>query len=455
MRRILLALLLIVTTGTAAFGLTNAFFSDSESSNTNSVAGGELDLLIDNTSYLNGVLNPDTTWQKDDLPGHLFFNFTDIKPGDIGEDTISIHVADNDAWACAQIDLTKNDDNTCTEPELLDDPTCSEPDADLADGELGNEVNMVFWVDDGDNVLEDNEATPSGILAQGKAKDVLNGTKFILADSTKNIFQGSGPLSGGETNYIGKAWCFGNLTLAPLPQDRTGDLISPANTTGGVSCDGAGLNNATQTDSLMADLSFSATQARNNPNFRCDGATPTPSPTSSPTPTPTPSPTPIACITTYASSFAFKNQGLRKNGTAVLANRSVPSSMFGPPETTGAAFDSGFPTGSFFSLGFTNGNIVLGFSSPFFNQGGADLQIYEVTGGSSYPNENVKVEVSSSASGPWTVVAASALKDSLIDINPIPSAQFVRLTDVSNIVPFEPEADGYDVDAVKALCGTQ
>jgi hypothetical protein len=126
--------------------------------------------------------------------------------------------------------------------------------------------------------------------------------------------------------------------------------------------------------------------------------------------------------------------------------------MFGAPQTAGAASDSSFPAGSFFSLGFTNGNIVLGFTNPFLNKAGADLQIYEVTGGV-YPDEKVKVEVADSASGPWTVVATEVTRDGTVDIDPIPSAKFVRLTDVSNINLFANDADGYDVDAVKALCG--
>lgn len=294
MKRLLLSLLLIGVLGSVAFGLTTAFFSDKETSSNNSLQAGKVDLLIDNTSYLNGVLNQDTTWKSDNLPGHLFFNFNDIKPSDFGEDTISIKVEDNDAWACAEISLTKNDDNTCTEPELVDDPNCSEPNDNLKDGELAQNINMVFWADDGDNVLEDNEATTSAILAQGTAQKVLDGTKITLADSTKNIFgQTTGtPLKGGQTYHIGKAWCFGTLTLKPLTQDNVGvgSSFSPANSTGGVSCDGSKLNNATQTDVVMADVSFSAFQSRNNPNFTCG-----PLPSGSPSPSQTPSPTPQAC----------------------------------------------------------------------------------------------------------------------------------------------------------------
>lgn len=168
----------------------------------------------------------------------------------------------------------------------------------------------------------------------------------------------------------------------------------------------------------------------------------------------TPSPTPVACIQTYASSFAGNNQGTRKDGSAILADRTVPSAMFGAPQTAGLPSDAGFPAGSFFSLGFTNGNIILGFTNPFFNQAGNDLQIFEVTGGV-YPDEVVKVEIAPTAIGPWTVVAPAAIRDAGIDINPIPMGQFVRLTDVSNIALFANDADAYDVDALRANCGTQ
>ena len=58
---------------------------------------------------------------------HKFFNFYDVKPGDEGENTISIHLDTNPAWMCLDVEVTKNDDVDCNEPELLDDPTCNDP----------------------------------------------------------------------------------------------------------------------------------------------------------------------------------------------------------------------------------------------------------------------------------------------------------------------------------------
>ena len=54
------------------------------------------------------------------------------------------------------------------------------------------------------------------------------------------------------------------------------------------------------------------------------------------------------------------------------------------------------------------------------------------------------------------MIALTGLEYKLIDINPIVSAQFVRLTDVSDINLFsgtgDATPDGYDLDAVKAFC---
>ena len=137
MKKILLSLTTTGIVAALALGFSGAFFSDTETSQGNLLQAGELDLKIDNESYYNGLLqdNPegvDTTWNLADLTDQLFFDFNDIKPDDYGEDTISLH-AENDYWACMEMTVTKDDDNTCTEPEQLDDPSCNDPDGDLND----------------------------------------------------------------------------------------------------------------------------------------------------------------------------------------------------------------------------------------------------------------------------------------------------------------------------------
>ena len=443
--RILLASTIVIGAAAAAIGATFAYLSDTESSLGNQFDAGVLDLKIDNTSYYNGVASPTTTWALDDLTGHLFFDFHDLKPGDWGEDTISIHVVNNNAWSCMDSTLTSDNDVSSNEPELAVD--VAEDANNNFDGELGGKVNFIFWADDGDNVLESDET--DNIFAQGPANTVLGTLSATLADSLNNMFTGlpNSPLQGAQTYYIAKAWCFGALSQTPVP---AGTGVNPT-VASGISCVGDSLDNATQTDSLTADVTFLAIQSRDNADYVCD-ATPTPSPT------PTPTPPAFACTSVdniFASSSSDNDQGLRKDSGAILANRSIHSAAFGAPQTAGLPSDVGFPAGSFFSLGFPLGgntaSIVYGFSEPFFNGPGADFQIYEVTGGV-YPDEIVKVEVSSNPSGPWTQVAAAAVRDAAIDMNPVVQAQYIKLTDVSNIALFPNDGDGYDLDAIRAFC---
>lgn len=273
MPRIILSLALIVITGGAlTFGATRAFFSDTEVSNANIFTAGAIDLKVDNESYYNGVLNEGTTWEAKDLTVEKFFDFGDLKPSDYGEDTISLHVENNDAYLCANVKLTSNSDNTQTEPEALVDANAT------TTGELAGLVNFLWWADDGDNVLETGE----NVLSQGpiSALGVGGSTTIAIADSQNNIWTGSGPIPGNTTLHIGKAWCFGTLGIEPLAQDSSSSTRSPAGDNdgvngagrpedGGVTCDGHLLGNESQTDSLTADVTFSAIQARHNERFLC------------------------------------------------------------------------------------------------------------------------------------------------------------------------------------------
>lgn len=259
-------------------GLTGAFLSDTETSTGNTFTAGAIDLKIDNESYYNGALNQATTWQLDDLDnGRLFFNFRDLKPDDEGEDTISLHVNSNDAWMCMDVTLTSNDDLSSNEPEL-DVPDALENPNDTWDGELAQNLQMYWWADDGDNVYEVGENSISGGVKTLKDLAYTNGPFSVaLADAGNNIWTGSpGPLPGNQTKYIAKAWCFGTLTLSPLAQDGLGTdgPLAPNRVGTGVSCDGTALSNLTQTDGTTLDVAFRAIQARNNPNFFCNGQDP-------------------------------------------------------------------------------------------------------------------------------------------------------------------------------------
>lgn len=293
MRRILLGLFLIAGASAAiATGATGAFFSDTETSTGNTFAAGAIDLKVDNDSYYNGNRctnigdeeNPNFVWQgsapfpvpntpcttsfplSDLDSGLLFFNFTDLKPDDEGEDTISLHVQ-NDAYACMDLTLTSNDDNSSNEPELAS-PDAQEDINNTWDGELAQNLQFFWWADDGDNVYEEGEETISGGVKTLINLAPQNGVFSVaLADSQNNVWTGNaGPMPAHTTQYIGKAWCFGTMALDPVAAGAgQNPSINP-----GVTCDGTALNNLTQTDGATVDVAFRAVQARHNASFVCN-----------------------------------------------------------------------------------------------------------------------------------------------------------------------------------------
>lgn len=259
------------------------FFSDTEQSTGNVIQAGAIDLTVSNHAWYNGIEcawddgddryewtsevtqtdsylasligEPcESTWEASDLDGHVFFNLLDLKPGDWEEDTIDLTVDNNDAYACMEIDVTATPENGQTEPEADVDATAGDQ-----EGELQDEINFVWWVDDGDNVLEEDE---QNIFGNTTLAD-LDGAVVALSDTSQDSIW-DGPLVGETTYYIGKAFCHGDMTLAPVtPGDN-----SPADNPG-FTCDGASVTNASQTDGVEVSLAFTAIQSRNNGSFTC------------------------------------------------------------------------------------------------------------------------------------------------------------------------------------------
>jgi len=272
--KILKSILFLGVIALVAFIGTSAFFSDEETSVGNTFQAGAIDLLIDSEAHYNGMVCTSDgeggyTWQPEEnftpgpnhypatgtscagsweltdlhtLASSAFFNYSDLKPGDHGENTISLHVNNNDAYMCAIIDNMQDDDNGLTEPEQEDGDDTDGPN----NGELASELRFFAWADDGDNIWEEGEL-PLFSNTEGPASDVLDGVVYPMFTPQTEVFP------GGQTRYIGLYWCYGQIS-----------------TEGGVlSCDGSEVTNISQTDSLTADIAFYVEQARNNPDFTC------------------------------------------------------------------------------------------------------------------------------------------------------------------------------------------
>ena len=177
-------------------------------------------------------------FSETNLTNQTFFNFDDIKPADEGTNVISLHVDDNDAHACLIVHDTDDQENSLLEPEtdMGDDASTGNLDGF---GELSDYLDLFVWNDlDGDG---DYEPTGETSIYEGNIQ-----TELIQLTLT----------GGGPTEYVGLAWCAGNIQVN--------------HTTGAIGCDGAGMLNDAQSDSLTASLTAYAEQVRNNEDFDCE-----------------------------------------------------------------------------------------------------------------------------------------------------------------------------------------
>jgi predicted ribosomally synthesized peptide with SipW-like signal peptide len=301
MKSIVTSLGTIVFVAAVVAGGTGAFFSDTETSTGNRFTAGAIDLKVDSVAHVNGLvchagtwhpegivvwdavdqmneLNTDAagvlaavtaynaanpsnvpqagevckgTWGLTDLEGEVaytFFDYGDLKPGDNGENTISLHVFNNDAYMCATVDTVADNDNSQTEPEG-DAETDLNP---MAEGELDSELEFVIWEDDGDNILEKDEE----VLVQTDNAEGIDGSYDLYTAL-------NGALPAEEVAYLGVYWCYGDITGVE---------------TNSLSCDGSDVGNISQTDSLAADIAFYVEQARHNEDFTCEERDPLPNP---------------------------------------------------------------------------------------------------------------------------------------------------------------------------------
>ena len=226
-----------------------AFFYRTEATGFTFAMGNGFNLRIDSHALYNGVVQPGSTWAlKNLVPGvDKFFNITDVKPGDHGENTISFHV-NKEAWICLDFENLKQKENGRNEPEEHEDAS-----GGTNQGELAAKTEFFAWYDDGDDVFEIGELPIFGSSTPQAALQLFNNTTYALADAAAGM-----AFPANQTKYIGISWCFGNLTVNVLAATIT--------------CDGSFLGNETQTDSFSVDIGFRAVPKKDNTNFTCKKA---------------------------------------------------------------------------------------------------------------------------------------------------------------------------------------
>ncbi|PHQ39928.1 hypothetical protein DJ69_03540 [Halorubrum persicum] len=234
-RRKLLAGLGAVGVASAGAGLgTTAYFNDTEAFEGNTLTAGELDLKLDyKSTYLGGpgrlddVVDmgyPDAadlgdgrylldqtpapgegqSWEdyvtgeidfcSDEMDEFLVngdgipvFTLDDVKPGDSGEVTISLHICDNPAYVYLAGDITENLENGQSEPEMADEGEDTD-----GIGELANAIEVCVWYDeDCDNVYE-----PTGTGEQNELEVAL------VSDVSGSMSQEIGDLQSAAKDFV-------------------------------------------------------------------------------------------------------------------------------------------------------------------------------------------------------------------------------------------------------------
>jgi len=272
---------------------TRAYFSDTEKTTGNTFTAGAINLQIDNTCHYNGKEcklgdggkyywtgtqeECSCTWSKKDLAGELFFNFPDVKPGDNGEDTVSLHVENNDAWVCAMATNLQTNDNGCNKPESDIDTTCG-----AGQGELQDNIFFTAWRDtDCDNILDVAiQGVPEVPAHCGGGSDPQTCASFgddqVMCQSFSFLgctwipYQPAVPAVAGEQVLAENQKAAS--TLWPIADATTGSgpIKSGADYCLGISWNvPLTTSNIIQTDSVTGDMQFFAVQARHMENFTC------------------------------------------------------------------------------------------------------------------------------------------------------------------------------------------
>ena len=211
---------------------------------------------------------PDTRL-ADGSPAPLV-HLQDVKPGDFGEITFSLHLCDNPGYIWLNGDLQANAENGVTEPEAKDPDEddgsgVADPDAgDETSGELADALRVVIWYDfDADNVFD------RGVFTGELEESAILGhtAPMTLSEAMNELSTGNGiPLDGDIP--INQPDEFDELTDAPTSDER--QCFSPVTDIDGSYFIGLAWwlpvdhANEIQSDSVSFDLGFYAEQCRHN-----------------------------------------------------------------------------------------------------------------------------------------------------------------------------------------------
>jgi len=260
-RRTMLGGIGAVGLASAGAGLgTSAYFNDTEAFTGNTIAAGQLDLIVDwHTDIDQGAATPDVHVHEGTMNGNgesYSYEISDVKPGDSGTLVFCPKIVDNPAYLWLGSAGVTDYENGQTEPEAEVDTTGGDPGEGA--GELSEAIQVVVsqadsaYVDEetGELVCE-NAAVLGGLgnlypASLADLASMLSGGMPVYADynDTENQVY---PASEDATDQQGKCLCI--------------EWEVPTS-----------VGNEIQTDSLEMDFQFIAEQARHN----SDGATTNP-----------------------------------------------------------------------------------------------------------------------------------------------------------------------------------
>ncbi|QKY18070.1 vWA domain-containing protein [Halorubrum sp. CBA1229] len=280
---------------------TSAYFSDEESFDDNSLTAGELDLKLDyKATYAGGPgrLSEVDSWYSADGPGEPFdvqeiedgtyligetpdntedmwadevqntdlcapdlglingdeipvFALDDVKPGDSGEVTVSLHVCDNPAWMYMNGALTANDENGQSEPEADVDETGGDPGEGA--GELADNIQTTLWYDENcNNVLDggddDTTSVPSCVQLVLDTSGSIGGDIGTVEDAANDL--ANTILGANDDNEVGATTFSGGSDVVNSVADAWSDLTGlgsngSTNMSSGISDAGDDLANCT------------------------------------------------------------------------------------------------------------------------------------------------------------------------------------------------------------------